>query len=240
MDNDLEIRRAARKRDNPWIRLVVGLSILGYGLIAWLDHLGRIDGDDFLRWWALILIALGVAHLINKQWIGAVIWLVLGLAFMPPLPFLPQLHLHDLLGLWWLLISAGGLTLIVQAMRPAAKDLGNRGSFRAFAWMGGSGRTVNAEDFVGGDAVVVMGAAEVNLANAKIVTEAVVDVLAFWGGIEIFVPKDWIIESHVTPLIGGFSNRTSNPTSGDGPRLIVRGASIMSGIEIRNPKELAA
>src|SRR5439155_13902828 len=120
------------------------------------------------------------------------------------------------------------------------KDLANRGSFRALAWMGGSGRTINSHDFVGGDAVVVMGGAEVNLADAKITSEAVIDVLAFWGGIDIRVPKDWIIESHVTPLLGGYSNRTTNPTSGDGPRLIIRGSAIMSGIEVRNPKEVAA
>ena len=242
MIDDREFRREARKRnnDNPWVRLVGGLAILAFGVIAWLDHLGRIDGNDFLRWWSLILIALGVAHLLNKQWIGAAIWFVFGLAFMPPLPFLPEFHFGDVLGIWPLLISAGGITLIMQALRPKAKDIANGGSFRAFAWMGGSGRTINAQNFVGGDAVVVMGACEVNLANAKIVSEAVIDVLAFWGGIEIRVPADWIIEEHVTPLLGGFSNRTTNPTSGDGPRLIIRGASIMGGVEVRNPKEVEA
>jgi hypothetical protein len=106
--------------------------------------------------------------------------------------------------------------------------------------MGGSSRRVSTEDFVGGDAVVVMGACEVNLANSKIASVAVIDVLAFWGGIDIRVPKDWIIENRVVPLLAGFSNRTTNPTSGDGPRLIIRGSAIMGGIEIRNPKEVAA
>ena len=39
--NGEDFKRNARKRDNPWIRVVIGLSILGFGLIAWLDHLGR-------------------------------------------------------------------------------------------------------------------------------------------------------------------------------------------------------
>jgi hypothetical protein len=241
MIDDRDFRREAQKRgDNPWIRLVAGLGILAFGIIAWLDRIGRIEGSDYLRWWAVIMIAFGVAHLINKQWIGAAVWFVLGLAFMPPLPFLPAFRFSYLLDLWPLLISAAGVTLIIQAIRPAAKDAVNGGSFRAFAWMGGSSRRVSTEDFVGGDAVVVMGACEVNLANSKIVSEAVIDVLAFWGGIEIRVPKDWIIESHVVPLLAGFSNRTTNPTSGDGPRLIIRGSAIMGGIEIRNPKEVVA
>src|SRR4051794_6973089 len=180
--NAEDFKREARKRDNPWIRLVIGLAILGFGLIAWLDHLGRIDGDEFLRWWAVILIALGVAHLINKQWIGAIIWFVFGLAFMPPLPFLPSFHLSQLLGLWPLLISAGGVTLIYQALNPGAKDLGSQGSFRAFAWMGGSGRKVSAANFVGGGAVVGMGAAGVNLVGAKIGSGGGVDVGGVLGG----------------------------------------------------------
>jgi len=234
MIDERAIRRQARRRDNPWIGLVVGLTILTYGVLAWLDHLGRIDGDDYLRWWPLVLIAVAVAHLANRQWLGAVIWFVIGAAFMPYLNF------GNILGVWPLLISAGGITLIRQALRPLPKDLPNRGSFRAFAWMGGSGRTVNSPDFVGGDVVVVMGACELNLVNSKIETEAVVDVLAFWGGVEIQVPPDWVIESHVLPLLGGVSNRSANPTSGDGPRLIIRGSAIMGGVEIRNPKETAA
>lgn len=234
--NAEDFKREARKRDNPWIRLVIGLAILGFGLIAWLDHLGRIDGDEFLRWWALILIALGVAHLINKQWIGAIIWFVFGLAFMPPLPFLPSFHLSQLLGLWPLLISAGGVTLIYQALNPGAKDLGSQGSFRAFAWMGGSGRKVSAANFVGGDAIVVMGAAEINLVDAKIVSEAVIDVLAFWGGIEIHVPHGWRIENHVLAILGGVVDKTDGNAPAGAPTLILRGSAIMGGVEIRYPK----
>lgn len=234
MNNDRALRREARRRDNPWAGLVIGSAILAYGVIAWLDHLGRIDGDDYLRWWPVALIAMAIAHLLNRQWIGAIIWFVIGVAFMP------YLNLNDVLGVWPLLISAGGITLIRQALNPLPKDQPNRGSFRALAWMGGSGRTVNSPDFVGGDVVVVMGACELNLVNSKITHEAVVDVLAFWGGVEIWVPPDWVIENRVLPILGGVTNRAANPTSGDGPRLIIRGSAIMGGVEIRNPKEMAA
>jgi len=54
------------------------------------------------------------------------------------------------------------------------------------------------------------------------------------------VPPDWVIENRVLPLLGGVTNRATNPTSGDGPRLIIRGSAIMGGVEIRNPKEIAA
>ncbi|HKO55702.1 MAG TPA: DUF5668 domain-containing protein [Thermoanaerobaculia bacterium] len=223
-----------RQRDNPWARLVGGLAILAVGVLFWLDHLGRIDAHDYFPWWPLFLIAIGIAHLPQRRWIAAAVYIVLGLAFLPPLPFVPHIRIGEILALWPLLISAGGITLVAQALRPAAKDASGSGAFRAFAWMGGSGRTIAAENFVGGDAVAVMGGCEIDLTNARLEGEAVIDALSFWGGIEIIVPRTWRTEVHVTALLGGMSNRTEPVV--DGPRLIVRGSAIMGGIEVRNPK----
>jgi len=233
-------QRRARRGNNPWTRLVIGMAILAVGVLAWLDHLGRIEANDFAQWWALVLIALGLAHLPQRRWVGAGVYVVLGLIFLPPLPFMPHLHVSEILGLWPLLISAAGVTLLMQTLNPTAKDTPGSGAFRAFAWMGGSGRTIASENFVGGDAIVVMGACELNLADAHIANEAVIDVLAFWGGVDIRVPPNWTIENHVTVLLGGVGNHATNPTHGEGPRLILRGSVIMGGMEIRNPKEVAS
>ncbi len=234
-----ERRRGRRQTDNdPWIRAVMGLAILGVGVLAWLDRLGRIDGRAFIQWWALILVAVGLAHLPQRRWVGAAIYLVLGILFLPPLPFLPHFRPAEVLGLWPLMISVGGVALIRQSLNPAAKNLA--GAFHAFAWMGGSVRTIGAEDFHGGDAVVVMGGCEIDLTTARITDEAVIDLLAFWGGIEIRVPPHWVIESNVMPLLGGIAVKATNPRDGDGPRLILRGSAIMGGIEVHNAKEVAA
>jgi Cell wall-active antibiotics response 4TMS YvqF/Domain of unknown function (DUF5668) len=236
-----ERKRLRRKAENnPWTRLVAGMAILAVGVIAWLDRLDRLDANDFLSWWALILIALGLANLPQRRWVAAGVWLILGLIFLPPLPFLPHFRLVQLLGLWPLMISAGGVSLVRQALSPAAKDLPGGSGFHAFAWMGGNVRKIGAEDFQGGDAVVVMGGCEIDLTNAHITREAVIDLLAFWGGIEIRVPRNWIIENHLNPLLGGIVVKAANPTEGEGPRLVLRGSAIMGGIEIRNGKEVAA
>ncbi len=236
MMDDRAFRREARRRNNPWMRLVTGFSILAFGLIAWLDQMGRIDAHDYLRWWPLILVATSLAHFARKQWVGGLIWMVVALMFMPSIPYIPDFRFWKILALWPLLITAGGLTLIGQAMRSS----GGGERFHAFAWMGGNGMLVTSNELAGGDAVAVMGGCDVNLVNTKITTMAEVDVVAFWGGIELRVPKDWVIENRVMGLFGASTNRTSNPTEGDGPRLVVRGSAIMGGVEIRNAKEVTA
>jgi Predicted membrane protein (DUF2154). len=232
---DLRIR-PKKHRDNPWARLVWGAAILAAGMIGWLDHTGRLHASDYWGWWPLILIGLGLAHIPQRQWISTAVLIALGILFLPPLPFLPHVRLGWILGVWPILISVGGVSLIRQALSPVAKNAPESASFHSVAIMGGVGRSVASSDFVGGDAVAVMGGCEINLAAAKITNEAVIDVLAFWGGIEIRVPRGWQIENNVTAILGGVVDKTDRDVPAGAPRLVIRGSAIMGGVEVKHPK----
>lgn len=232
---DINLRKR-RNRDNPWARLVWGAALLAAGIIGWLDHTGQLRAYDYLEWWPLIVIALGLAHLPQRQWVTAVALVAIGALFLPPLPGLPHFHVSMIIGLWPLLISVGGLSLIRQAMQPAAKDAALTNSFHSVAVMGGVGRGVASSDFLGGDAVAVMGGCEINLSAAKITKEAVIDVLAFWGGIDIRVPRGWRIENDVTAILGGIVDKTDRDVPAGAPILLIRGMAIMGGVEIKHPK----
>jgi hypothetical protein len=234
MSDDRRINRR-NSGDNPWARLVWGCAILAAGIIGWLDHTGQLRAWDYFRWWPLILIAMGFAHLPRKQWAPTVVFVALGILFLPELPFLPHLHLSMILGVWPLLISVGGVTLMRQALSPGAKDARRDNSFHSVAVMGGVGRGVASSDFAGGDVIAVMGGCQINLGAAKITSEAAIDVLAFWGGIEIQVPRGWRIDNHVLAILGGVVDKTDNAPAG-APTLILRGSAIMGGVEIRHPK----
>jgi hypothetical protein len=232
-----EMRSHARLRgDNPWARLVWGAAILAAGVIGWLDHTGDLHAGDYLPWWPLVLLALGIAHLPQRQWFTAAVLTVIGLLFLPPLPFLPHFHPATALGLFPLLISVAGVALIRQALSPVAKNAAESNSFHTVAVMGGVGRGVASSDFAGGDAVAVMGGCQINLRDARITTEAVIDVLAFWGGIEIRVPRGWRIDNQVTAILGGVVDKTERDIPAGAPTLLIRGSVIMGGVEIKHPK----
>ena len=203
--------------------------MLAAGVILWLDHLHRIRAWDFLQWWSLPLIAFGVVHLFERRWFGGAVMIFLGVVFLPNVR---HLYLRELLALTPLFITAGGVALIVQALRPRVKDAS---IFHAVAVMGGSNRTIGGADVVAGDAVAVMGGCDITIAAET--RDAVIDVLAFWGGIEVRVPRGWIVETNVTPILGAAVDNTETVTAAGAPRLLVRGTVIMGAVEVKHPKE---
>lgn len=228
-------RRQAR-RDNPWSKLVTGAVILALGIIFWLDKSGQVDAWELMRWWPLVLIASGLASLAERQWVGAIILILLGVAFLPSTPYLPEFHIGHVLASWPLLISAAGVTLIGQALRPVTKDVSRERAFRSIAVMAGNGRRVATEGFTGGEAIAVMGGCDIDLTESTLAEDAVIDVLALWGGIDIKVPRGWQIEDRVMPLLGALTDHTA-PAPEGAPRLTLRGSVIMGAVEVKNPKE---
>jgi len=236
-----EERRARRvvvgmrlSRETRLQRLIFGLSVLAAGIIFWLDHIGRIDAHDYIRWWPVAAVAMGIAHLLERRWFGAAIWLLFGGYFFLPLIGVSSARMWYVIGVWPLLISVAGVTLMMQAFRRGVENP----NFRAIAVMGGNVSKLGTH-LDAGEVLAFMGACEVDLSAAQIEGEAIVDVLAFWGGIGIKVPRGWQVVSRVTPILGGCENKTSDAPEG-APRLVVRGSAIMGGIDIRHPKESAA
>ncbi|HEX9162971.1 MAG TPA: LiaF domain-containing protein [Thermoanaerobaculia bacterium] len=233
-----EFERTIRqhRREEPFARLITGLAILTAGVLIWLDHLGRIDAWDYLRWWSVVLIAYGLVNLVARRWSSAVILIVIGLVFLPRFPLFHDFYLRDVLALSPLFISVAGVTLVVQSLRPVAKDAASGGTLRAISIMGGNGRTFGGDEFVGGDVVSVMGGCDIDLTRATLSREAVIDILAFWGGVAIKIPRTWRVESRMATVIGALVDNTSGGTQ-NGPVLVLRGSVIMGGVEVKSSSE---
>ena len=104
----------------------------------------------------------------------------------------------------------------------------------AMAILGGVSRGNNSRAFRGADLLAIMGGCQLDLRQAAIHGEAVIEVFALWGGIEIRVPEDWTVASHIVPLMGGVEDKTRPPQGATAHRLILRGFAIMGGVEIKN------
>jgi len=178
--------RPVPRADEVLSRIVIGLAALAAGIIFWLDRLGQLNARDYFIFWPVILIAFGVTNAIRRHWIAAVILFVLGFSLMPAIPFLPHVRLSFLFAISPLLLSVAGAALVLQAVRPATTA---PTTFRAIAVMGGNQRTIGSsapEEVPHGEVVVAMGGCEIDLTRSN-AREVVIDLLVFWGGVEIKV-----------------------------------------------------
>ena len=227
-------------------KLILGLSLILIGVAYTLDHLGYVDAERLVRFWPVLLIAAGIGKLVDpgsgSSRFSGVLLTGIGVLFLGD--NLDLLH-FDFESLFPLVLVLIGLRMVWIGLwsRPARADVENVSTIDGMVLLGGGRRTNNSADFRGGDLMAVMGGFNVDLRSARIVNgPAVIDVFAFWGGIDIRVPEDWSVSVRGIPLLGGFEDKTHpNPASAvsaaaGAPRqeLIVKGFAIMGGIEIKN------
>ena len=104
----------------------------------------------------------------------------------------------------------------------------------ATAILGGFNRKCPSQQFRGGDLTAIMGGGKIDLREARIqADQAVLDVFALMGGIDIQVPPDWIVEPRLTPILGGYTDRRTPDKTGT-QRLVIHGTSIMGGVTVSN------
>ncbi len=245
-------------------RIVLGLILVALGVIFTLDRLGVVDAGSLLSYWSLILVAAGLARVLQPagtpgRGFGVGLIVVGVLILLANLDLIP----YTVSDFWPLLLVYLGISLLLRAtgtpwrgLRPPSPphlplDLNRPGTAaaegpppasgsapeRVFATavLGGLERRVASQDFCGGSLTAVMGGCEVDLRQAAIASSpAVIDVFALWGGIELRVPPEWTVRVEGTPVMGAIEDHTAPGRANSQQVLVVRGTAIMGGVEIKN------
>jgi hypothetical protein len=226
-------------------QLLVGLLVIAVGVLLTLDNLHLIEADDYLRFWPAGLIAIGVVKLWHARGghgaFGGFLFAVIGSWLLLEQTALVRLSIWDV---WPTLLVFFGGFLVWQGLmgpRPRARRThatlvsgDTNDTVNAMAVLGSVVRGNNSPAFRGGELTAVMGGCELDLRNASIDGEAIVDIFALWGGIEIRVPDNWTVVSQVTPVLGGVDDKTRPPQGTSRQRLVLRGFVVMAGVEVKN------
>lgn len=242
-------------------RLVLGAILVVLGVLFTLDQLGIIDAGQLLDYWPLLLVAAGLAKVLQPpdshgRIFGAVL-VVVGVVILLGNLGIISFSVFDL---WPLVLVVLGVHLLLRAtgLRPSRLESppppfstgegepqtrsehpsppADTGPERvvATAILGGVERRVISSDFRGGSLTAVMGGCKLDLRQAGIaVSPAVLDVFAMWGGIEVQVPREWQVKVEGTPVMGAIEDHTS-PGGAASAVLVVRGTAIMGGVEVKN------
>ena len=217
-------------------QLVIGLLIIVAGILFTLENVGVLDAQEYLRYWPAGLIAVGLVKLWQGRGGagGGFIFVLAGGWLLLQSLDIVRISLWNL---WPLLLVFAGASMVWRGMYGARRDLATgdtHSTISAVAVLAGVNRGNNSKTFRGGSLTVVLGGCQVDLRQASIEGEAVIDVFAMWGGIELKVPENWSVTGRVTPILGGYDDKSTPVRDGVTERLVVRGMVIMGGVEIKN------
>ena len=225
-------------------QVVIGLLVAAFGVLFLLDNLNIIYLRHVIFFWPLAFIASGLVALFSdgprSGRVTGIVLVAIGVAmlgnrlgyeFISWRTFWPLVMIA--LGGLILYRTLGGRVVHVNTKPYTKDDARSDNVVDITAILGGFERRVSAPDFRGGEITAIMGGCELDLREATLATEAVINVFAVWGGITIKVPPDWTVILHGTPVMGGFTEKTARPPD-NSKRLVVTGYAIMGGVEVRN------
>lgn len=219
-------------------QMVVGLFAVLLGVLFTLDNLGIMDAGEYLAYWPAVIVLVGLVKLFQPGTSGKVwgtVFVIIGGVLLLRSMDLFYIRFRDF---WPLVLVLVGGSLLWGAFvrRKAPADGTIRDTIlNGTAIMGGFQRSIASQDFRGGELTAVLGGCEIDLRQAVIRgDEAVINIFAFMGGVELRVPENWTVVMQGLPILGGFSDETRGDAGPGAKRLVITGTAIMGGAEVKN------
>jgi hypothetical protein len=222
-------------------RMVPAIVLIGIGALFLLNNLHVIYVREIFRYWPAILIAVGIVKLVDSSDSsgragGAVLVGVVGVFLARSLGYL-DVSVGEL---WPLILIGVGLMMLFERtsiFHIGIKASSGSGAKEAAVFSGGK-RVIVDQNFTGAKFDAVFGGFEIDLRKANIAgDQAVLDLNAVFGGIEVKIPESWSVVMKGTGVFGAYQDSTLQPDPRIYPnpkRLVVKGGAVFGGIEIKN------
>ena len=215
--------------------ITTGIIILAIGVGALLGALNLIP---FWGWfgniWPLLVIVAGIFVLLGdfrRNYIWGIAIILVGALLQ--LKSLGVVDFNFFSLIVPIALIAAGLTVLLHVQsRPSIKAGSNDTDDISVIFSGSESKNKSA-NYQGGRITAIFGGAVLDLRDAKIQKEAVLDVFTICGGVEIKVPRDWKVISKAAPIAGGVENKSEGNDDHKGPVLIVTGTVALGGVEIK-------
>lgn len=228
--------------------LIWGLIFVAVGIIFGGNALNIWYIDIFFPgWWTLFLIIPGLISMVRYgfNW-GSAILVIIGLVLL-----FDALDIIDDGVIWKLIfplvLVAVGISIIASFFRTGTKkgikseEYSKSKSYkydstqypRYTAILGGGDYKNNTEDLKGVVAEAILGGLSIDLREAKITEDIVLELTAVLGGIDIFIPDNVRVEIiSGVPVLGGFEHKI-NRNAISGPKVRIKYTAVLGGIEVK-------
>lgn len=213
-----------------WIGLI--FIVLGVGFL--LQLAGIIDFTSLLQdWWPLIFVVIGVIILLNRTYSSTVSgWLFILVGALLIFNQWTDMNLASFI-LPAILIFIG---LVFIFSKQDKKDIHVDDDINSFTLFSGAEVRSQSKNFQSGSVTAIFGGADIDLRDAVIADEgATIEVTTIFGGLELIVPENVIVEISGIPIFGGWEDNTKRfADDADLPIIKLNCLTIFGGVEVRN------
>ena len=218
-------------KHNTVFRIFFGLSIVVIGAIVLLQNLKIID---FQHWselwgslWALLLVVAGATVMAGRQKVWGALLMAAGLATALWTFHVVDVDLWDVF--WPILLVVGGILVLFPSLKRGRPRRSGPAEPVTTVFSGHEQKI--SGDYEGSSITAVFGGAELDLRQAQIKDGAVIEVFALFGGVNIIVPSDVVVENQITSILGGVDDKTS-PVAAE-KTLYLRGQCMLGGVGVK-------
>ena len=257
MENEIAMKQDNNIQQNS--RLWTGVFLVAVGGILFASKMGAPIPGWLLSWEVFLMglgLLIGIRHKFrNPAWF--ILVFIGGSSFIDN--FYPDLNIHNYI--WPAAIILLGLFFILRPQKIKSwkrqqelttqddKTPEWQSSFQPVydnatvsseemlditAVFGGVKKKMISKTFRGGDVTAFMGGVEIDLTGADINGTAVLDVSAVFGGVKLIVPADWKVQNKATAVFGGVEDKRNMPASFSNKLLVIDGAAVFGGIELKS------
>ena len=224
-------------RSNTWTGifiLLVGIAALlrvsNPELPSWLFFIALKHNFKGGAWFVLILVGTGflIGDLYPEIPVKRYIWPLVLIGVGAFLIFRPKRN--------WDRLDDTGMKNDQEAFLTSEQTYTKDDVVDSTTIFGGSKKIIISKNFKGGDIVNVFGGTELDLTQADMNGQAILELTTVFGGTTLIIPSNWDIKSEAVMIFGGVEDKRKINASPDTPRkmLVIQGTVIFGGIDIKS------
>lgn len=218
-----------------------GLVFIVVGIIIGCNAMGITNINVFFKgWWTLFIIVpsfIGMLKDENKTW--DIIWLVIGIVLLLCARNVLSFSVIGKLIFPFILVMIGLSFIFKDTFRTKVNEkIKNLNKERVdgedfCATFGGIKNSFKDQEFKGANIDAIFGGVEIDLTDAIINHDQVINASAIFGGVDIKVTKGVNIKVKSTPIFGGVSNKLKDDFNESLPTIYVNAFCLFGGVDIK-------
>lgn len=215
-----------------------GIVFVVIGLIFGLNALEITNINIFFDgWWTLFIIIPSFTGIIKERGgVGNFIWLAIGLVLL-----LSAQKILDISKIGKLIfpaiLVALGLGMIFRdtvksKINDKIKELNKENKDEYYATFSGQKLNFTGDEFKGASTNAIFGGVDIDLREANIIKDQIINATAVFGGIDILVPNNVNIKVVSNAIFGGVDNKVKSYNE-NLPTIYIKAFCLFGGVEVK-------